>query len=61
MSQEKIQQLVNVRMMLLQDFKSRKDWISNRNAIMREVEHIDLLREAIKQIDVILAEHVTFS
>ena len=61
MSQEEIQKLINVRMMLLQDFNERKDWRSNRNAIMREVEHVELLEKAIKQIDNILSDHVTFS
>ena len=61
MSQEEIQKLVNLRMLLLQDFNSRKDWKSNRNAIMREVEHIEIVGEAIKQIDLLLSGHVTFS
>ena len=61
MSQEEIQKLVDLRMMLLQDFQKRKDWKSNRNAIMREVEHVELIGETIKKIDVILSGHVTFS
>ena len=61
MSQEEIQKLVNVRMMLIKDFQLRKDWKSNRNAIMREIEHIEVIGEAIKQLDTILSGHVTFS
>ena len=61
MSQEEIQKLVDLRMMLLQDFQKRKDWRSNKNAIMRELDHIELVGEAIKQIDVLLSGHVTFS
>ena len=48
-------------MMLIQEFNSKKDWISNRNAIMREVDHIEVLEKTIKQIDSILSGHVTFS
>lgn len=61
MNQDQIQKLVNIRMMLIQEFNSKKDWISNRNAIMREVDHIEVLEKTIKQIDSILSGHVTFS
>ena len=61
MSQEEIQKLVDLRMMLLQEYNSRKDWQSNKNAIMREIEHIELIGKSIKQIDVLLSGHVTFS
>ena len=61
MNQEEIQKLVDLRMILLQDFQKRKDWKNNRNAIMREIEHVELIGEAIKKIDVLLSGHVTFS
>ena len=61
MNQEEIQKLVDLRMMLLQDFQKRKDWRSNKNAIMREIEHVELIGEAIKKIDALLSGHVTFS
>ena len=61
MSQQEIKKLVDVRMMLLQDFQKRKDWKNNRNAIMREIEHVEILESTIKQIDSILSGHVTFS
>jgi len=61
MSQEEIQKLVDIRMSLLEDFKKRKDWKSNKNAIMREMDHVEVLGEAIKKIDLLLSGHVTFS
>jgi len=61
MSQEEIQKLVDVRMLLLQSFTKHKDWRSNKNAIMREMDHIDVVGEAIKKIDALLSGHVTFS
>ena len=61
MSQEEIQKLVDLRMMLLKDFQKRKDWKNNRNAIMHELEHIEVIGEAIKKIDSLLSGHVTFS
>ena len=47
--------------MLLKDFQKRKDWRNNKNAIMREIEHAELISEAINQIDTLLTGHVTFS
>ena len=61
MSKEEIQQLVELRMMLIQDFSKYKDWRTNRNAIMREVDHVEIIGETIKKIDAILSGHVTFS
>tara|TARA_A100001201_G_C4088313_1_gene201258 strand:- start:874 stop:1059 length:186 start_codon:yes stop_codon:yes gene_type:complete len=61
MSQEEIQKLVELRMNLIQEFQLRKDWRNNRNAIMREIEHVEVIEGAIKQIDSILSGHVTFS
>ena len=61
MSPEEIQKLVNLRMMLFHKFQANNDWKSNRNAIMREIDHIEVLEKAIKQLDTILSGHVTFS
>ena len=61
MTKEEIEKLVEVRMELLKDFQKRNDWKGNRNAIMREIEHIEILEKTIKKIDIILSGHVTFS
>ena len=61
MSQIEIQKLVEVRMMLLRSFEKHKDWRNNKNAIMREIDHVETIGEAIKQIDTLLSGHVTFS
>ena len=61
METEKIQKLIELRTILIKDFHRRKDWKSNKNAIMREIEHVELLNETIKKIDGILAGDVTFS
>jgi|TARA_R110000822_G_scaffold990_9_gene4290 hypothetical protein len=61
MKTEKIQKLIELRTILIKDFHRRKDWKSNKNAIMREIEHVELLNETIKKIDGILAGDVTFS
>jgi len=61
MKKEEIRKLVDLRMMLLQDFHKRKDWKNNRNAIMREIEYVEIIEATIKKLDTILSGHVTFS
>ena len=61
MKKEKLQKLIELRMTLIQEFQKRKDWKSNKNAIMREIELVELLNSSIKKIDVILEGEVTFS
>ena len=61
MSKEEVEKLVSIRMKLVEDHNRRKDWRNNRNAIMREIEHIEVIEATIKDLDVILKEYVTFS
>ena len=61
MKKEKLQKLIELRMTLIREFQKRKDWKSNKNAIMREIELVELLNISIKKIDVILEGEVTFS
>jgi DNA-binding transcriptional regulator GbsR (MarR family) len=61
MKKEEVQKLVNVRMELLKEFNQRQDWKQNQNAIMREIELIEILKKTINDIDSVLASHVNFS
>ena len=61
MNKEKLQKLIELRMTLIKEFQRRKDWRGNKNAIMREIEHAEILNETIKKIDDILSGDVTFS
>jgi hypothetical protein len=61
MNKEKLQKLIELRMTLIKEFQRRKDWRGNKNAIMREIEHAEVLNETIKKIDDILSGDVTFS
>ena len=56
-----IEKIVHLRMMLINEFTKLKDYRSNKNAIMREIDHVQLLERTIKLIDKILEGHVTFS
>ena len=61
MKEEEVKKLVDIRMALVTEFFNRKDYKSNKNAIMREIEHIEVLNNTIKQLDEILEKYVTFS
>jgi len=61
MEKIKVQKLVELRAILIKDFQRRKDWRNNKNAIMREIDHVELLDITIKKIDDILVGDVTFS
>lgn len=56
-----IEKIVHLRMMLINEFTKLKDYRSNKNAIMREIDHAQVLEKTIKLIDKILEGHVTFS
>jgi len=61
MDKKELQELVNLRMQLIGEFKKLKDYKSNKNAIMRELDHVKLIEATIVKIDAILSGHVTFS
>mgnify|MGYP000574835969 CR=1 FL=1 len=61
METDKLKKLIELRTMLIKDFEKRRDYKSNKNAIMREIDHAELLHETIKRIDGILEGTVTFS
>tara|TARA_Y100001972_G_C7510382_1_gene257912 strand:+ start:133 stop:318 length:186 start_codon:yes stop_codon:yes gene_type:complete len=56
-----VESIVELRMMLINEYTKLKDYRSNKNAIMREIDHVKVLEAAIKRIDKILEGHVTFS
>jgi hypothetical protein len=61
MDEKVILELVQLRQKLISEYHGRKDWKSNKNAIMREMEHVELVHSVIKKIDEILSGHVEFS
>ena len=61
MEKESIEKIVELRMQLIEEYRKRRDYLSNKNAIMREIEHVEILNETIKKLDSLLAGHVTFS
>lgn len=61
MKKEELETLVNLRQLIIVKFNRLKDYKQNKNAIMREIEHAELLHSIIVEIDKVLKEHVNFS
>ena len=61
MDENKIKTLVDLRQDLLSKFSRLKDYKNNKNAIMKEIEHAQVLHETIQKIDSVLTGHVNFS
>jgi hypothetical protein len=61
MKKEELETLVNLRQSIIVKFNRLKDYKQNKNAIMREIDHAELLHSIIVEIDKVLKEHVNFS
>ena len=61
MNNEEIEKIVNLRALLIDRFNRLDEYKRDRNAIMKQVDHAELISETIKQIDAILKGHVNFS
>tara|TARA_A100001391_G_scaffold104789_1_gene70100 strand:- start:1182 stop:1367 length:186 start_codon:yes stop_codon:yes gene_type:complete len=61
MDDAKLKELVDLRTLLVGRYSKLKDYRQNKNAIMRELVHAELLHETIVKLDKILEGHVKFS
>ena len=59
-NQEDIQKLIEIRTLLIKDHGRYRDYKSNKNAIMKEADHIIILEKVIKDLDKFLKEYVDF-
>jgi len=59
-SQEEINRLVEIRSFLIKNHSRYRDYKSNKNAIMKETDHILVVEKAIKDLDQFLKEYVDF-
>ena len=60
MEKEEVDFLVGMRSYLIENFDKCKDYHQNKNAIMREVDHAQVLHTAIVKLDEILKNYVNF-
>jgi hypothetical protein len=61
MKKEELETLINLRQQLVATFSKLKDYKSNKNAIMREVDHAKIVHEVVVELDKVLKNHVSFS
>lgn len=56
-----LQRMIKIRSELILAYSKCKDYKNNKNAIMREIDHVNVLVTAIKDLDTILGKFVKFS
>ena len=56
-----IKELIEIRTELIKKHTKCRDYKSNKNAIMREIEYVAVLETTIKSLDKALQGHVNFS
>jgi 23S rRNA maturation mini-RNase III len=60
MEKEEVDFLVGMRKYLIENFDKCKDYHQNKNAIMREIDHAQILHTTIVKLDEILKNYVNF-
>jgi hypothetical protein len=61
MEQNDLDKLLSLRKTLIEKFERLRDYKTNENALMKEVDHAKFVHKTITMIDDILREHVNFS
>ena len=61
LDQEDLNKLLELRKSLVLEFESFRAYKSDKNAIMKEIDHVYFLGNTIKKIDAFLAKYVEFS
>ena len=61
MNEEEVKAMVSIREFLIKSFNRCKDFKQNKNAIMREMDHAEVLHKTIVDLDRILKKYVDFS
>lgn len=56
-----LEKLINIRAALITKHSRLRDYKNNKNAIMKEVEHVVLIENVIKDLDVFLKKFVEFN
>jgi len=60
-SKEDLEKLLALRKTLVLQFERCRDYKNNKNALMKEIDHIQVVGQAIKDLDSFLAKYVQFS
>ena len=57
---EDLKKVIEARQYLIEAHSKCKDYKNNKNAIMREIDHVAVLESSIKKIDAFLTKYVQF-
>lgn len=60
LKREDLNKILKVRAFLIESFGKCKDCRLNKNAIMREIDHVEVLQKSIVEIDDFLKKYVEF-
>lgn len=60
-SKEDLEKLLELRKSLVLQFEKCRDYKNNKNALMKEIDHIQCIGQAIKDLDGFLSKYVQFS
>ena len=60
-SQDDLNKLLEFRKFLVLEFEKARDYKSNPNALMKEIDHARFVSLSIKRIDAFLSKYVQFS
>lgn len=60
LKREDLDKVLKIRAFLIESFSKCKDYRSNKNAIMREIDHVEILQKSIVDIDDFLKKYVEF-
>ncbi len=63
MELETLNKIVAIRNALINEHGRKRDYRNNKNALMKEIDHVAFIEKVIKQIDALLSEqrNVNFS
>ena len=60
-NQEDLNKILQLRNYLIETHTKCRDYKNNKNAIMRDIDHVQSLERTIKEIDNFLKKYVTFN
>lgn len=61
MDKEDLEKILALRQELITHYQTLKDYKSNKNALIKEIDHAARIHRTIIQLDNILKTHVTFT
>ena len=60
MDKKDIKTLVEIRKYLIEKYERCKDYRTNKNAIMRELDHAEIVHTTVVKLDKLLSKYVSF-